>query len=494
MRARLQNNWHLFLFAAIAAGCIIAMGKQSGMGVSPDSVFYLEAAKELIQDHALEDFNHLPLVDFPAGYPLLLAFVSWITQTDPLVFSIALNALLYACFMFLSGRLTQYLFPNKIWLQIAVLGSLVVSPATIEIYAMLWSETSFLVLLVLFMLVMGKALTHATKEKWWILAAIIAGYAALTRYAGITIIATGCMLLLLQTNWKQGLRKTVLFGLLASIPLTINLIRNKLHTDTFTGLRKPATTGLLENLGFTFDTIQHWLFLPFSTQAWVTGSIALVLMIAALILRRKDAYGKVLYSFAFIYSAFMIISASTSKHEQLNSRLLAAILLPIIILVFDLIYQLHLQKRLSTLFASICITLICFSWQYKYYPINWETWDGVKDAGVPGYREQMWGEMEIVQYLRKHKQDFQPADSIYANAHDAVHFLSGIYSRQLPQKEFGWQINRLKQLPCGYIVFIRDADNPELISLDSIRQFKQLQSVVQYEDGALYRFCDSTKQ
>lgn len=494
MRARLQNNWHLFLFAVIAAGCIIAMGKESGMGVSPDSVFYLEAAKELIQDHALEDFNHLPLVDFPAGYPLLLAFVSLITQTDPLVFSTILNAFLYACLIFLSGRLAQKLFPEKRWLQIAVLGSLVVSPATIEIYAMLWSETSFLLLLILFMLLMGKALNEPMKQQWWILAAIVAGYAALTRYAGVTIIATGCLLFLLQSNWRQGLLRGLQFGVLASIPLTINLIRNKIHTDTFTGLRKPANTSILDNLGFTFATIQDWLFLPFNVQSWIIGSIVLVLITVALLMRRKEAYGKILYSFALMYSVFMIVSASTSKHEQLNSRLLAAILLPLIILVFDIIYQLHLQKRLSTRIASISIVLISIAWQYKYYPINWETWDGVKDAGVPGYREQMWSEMEIVQYLRKHKTAFQPADSIYANAHDAVHFLSGIYSRQLPQKEFSWQINRLKQLPCGYIVFIRDADNPELISMDSIRQFKQLIPVVQFEDGALYRFCDSTKQ
>ena len=493
MRDLIQKQWHLFLFAAIGAACIIAMGKQSGMGVSPDSVFYLEAAKELIQDHALEDFNHLPLVDFPAGYPLLLAFVSWITQSDPLVFSTILNAFLYACLIFFSGRLTQKFFPNKPWLQIAVLGCLVVSPAMIEIYAMLWSETSFLLLLVLFFLVMGKVLSPNNRQHWWVLAAIIAGYAALTRYAGITIIATGCLIVLLQSNWKLGLRNSIRFGLIASLPLAINLIRNKMHTDTFTGLRKPATTGIIDNLGFTFDTIAQWLFLPFSTNTWIVGSILLLLMIAGLWLRRKDAYGKIVYSFALIYAAFMIISASTSKHEQLNSRLLAAILLPVIIVVFDIIYQLHQRKRLSTFIASSFIIAISIFWQYKYYPINWETWDGVKDAGVPGYREQMWGEMEIVQYLRKHKQDFQPADSIYANAHDAVHFLSGIYSRQLPQKEFDWQINRLKNLPCGYIVFIRDADNPELISLDSIRQFKQLQTVVQFEDGALYRFCDSTK-
>lgn len=494
MRELIQKQWHLFLFAGIGAACIIAMGKQSGMGVSPDSVFYLEAAKELIQDHALEDFNHLPLVDFPAGYPLLLAFVSWITQTDPLLFSTILNALLYACLIFFCGRLTQKFFPEKSWLQTAVLGCLVVSPAMVEIYAMLWSETSFLVLLILFMLVMGKTLTSATQKKWWILAATVAGYAALTRYAGITIIATGCLLLLLQKNWKQGLQNSIGFGLIASLPLTINLIRNKIHTDTFTGLRKPATTSIIDNLGYTFDTIVQWSFLPFNTNVWIVGSVTLMLIIACLLLRRKDAYGQIVYSFALIYAAFMIISASTSKHEQLNSRLLAAILLPVVLATFDILYQLHQRKYISNIIASSLIIVLSYSWQYKYYPINWETWDGVKDAGVPGYREQMWGEMEIVQYLRKHKSDFKAADSIYANAHDAVHFLSNIYSRQLPQKEFDWQINRLKNLPCGYIVFIRDADNPELISLDSIRQFKQLQPVVQFEDGALYRFCDSTKQ
>ncbi len=494
MRTLIQKQWHLFLFAGIGAACIIAMGKQSGMGISPDSVFYIEAAKELIQDQALEDFNHLPLVDFPAGYPLLLAFVSWITQTDPLVFSTIFNALLYACFIFLSGRLTQKFFPEKTWLQIAVLGCLVVSPAMIEIYAMLWSETSFLLLLILFFLVMGKACAAKNQQNWWILATIIAGYAALTRYAGITIIATGCLIVLLQSDWKKGLRNSILFGLIASLPLTINLIRNKIHTDTFTGLRKPATTSITDNLGFTFDTIEQWLFLPVKSPAWITGSIILLLIVRGLFFRRKDAYGKIMYSFTLVYAAFMIISASTSKHEQLNSRLLAAMLLPVLLVVFDTIYQLHQRKRISAFIAGSLIVAISISWQYKFYPINWETWDGVKDAGVPGYREQMWGEMEIVQYLQKHKQDFQPADSIYANAHDAVHFLSSIYSRQLPQKEFGWQINRLKNLPCGYIIYIRDADNPELISLDSIRQFKQLMPVVQFEDGALYRFCDSKKQ
>jgi 4-amino-4-deoxy-L-arabinose transferase-like glycosyltransferase len=183
----------------------------------------------------------------------------------------------------------------------------VVSPATIEIYAMLWSETSFLLLLILFMLLMGKALNEPMKQQWWILAAIVAGYAALTRYAGVTIIATGCLLFLLQSNWRQGLLRGLQFGVLASIPLTINLIRNKIHTDTFTGLRKPANTSILDNLRFTFDTIQDWLFLPFNVQSWIIGSIVLVLITVALFMRRKEAYGKILYSFALMYSVFMIV-------------------------------------------------------------------------------------------------------------------------------------------------------------------------------------------
>ena len=63
---------------------------------------------------------------------------------------------------------------------------------------------------------------------------------------------------------------------------------------------------------------------------------------------------------------------------------------------------------------------------------DYEYYDGVKDAGVPGYREDPFVQSEIVQFVEKNKSIFDPRLPIYSNAGEAVYFVSGLPARQLP--------------------------------------------------------------
>jgi hypothetical protein len=71
------------LLAALAGFFLIQLfSKHSGIGVSPDSVTYLSAARHLVEGKGFISFDNFPVADFPFAYPFFLAIISWITRLD----------------------------------------------------------------------------------------------------------------------------------------------------------------------------------------------------------------------------------------------------------------------------------------------------------------------------------------------------------------------------------------------------------------------------
>jgi hypothetical protein len=67
---------------------------------------------------------------------------------------------------------------------------------------------------------------------------------------------------------------------------------------------------------------------------------------------------------------------------------------------------------------------------------DYEYYDGVKDAGIPGYREDEFTQSGIVQFVERNKVIFDPHFPIYSNAPDAVYFITSLPAIQLPQVVF----------------------------------------------------------
>src|SRR5665213_1610387 len=174
--------------AALAGFFIIFLfTRHSGIGVCPDGVVYTTTAENLHSTGHLTDFTKHPMISFPALYPLLLTGIIFLTGLKPLVFEPYVNGFLFGVVIFASGYIMEHFsFPSK-WYKRAILACIVFSPGLLEVYSMIWSETVFIFLLLLFLISMYRYFQSYSRAPL-IAATVIAALASITRYAGATLI------------------------------------------------------------------------------------------------------------------------------------------------------------------------------------------------------------------------------------------------------------------------------------------------------------------
>ena len=131
---------------------------------------------------------------------------------------------------------------------------------------------------------------------------------------------------------------------------------------------------------------------------------------------------------------------------------------------------------------------IFLSFQYNQLAADYETWDGVKDAGIPGYTEDQWRYSETVQFIQKDSLPFQKNYTIWSNAYDAVYFFTESPGKFLPHKEFNDEVMEFLNDPHCYMVWFTDGENPDLVDLDFIINIKKMKLLKQFSDGAIYVF------
>jgi hypothetical protein len=223
--------------------------------------------------------------------------------------------------------------------RIVIGACIVASPALLEVFEMLWSETLFIVLIVWFI---WGAVAQNRRKGFWIMVAA-AGCSAVVRYAGVTLIATGALLIL----WEKGLKKAILYGLAASIPLVGNLVRNRMISGTITGDRQKNLLPLWTHLQRFGGVLCEWA-PPLHRWPVLFGPVA-VLAIAALagtwaywwFLRKKPlGLFPVCVTFAGVYTVFILGTAMLTAYEGLDTRLLAPLYIPALIGIGGTIFEL----------------------------------------------------------------------------------------------------------------------------------------------------------
>src|SRR4051812_20664891 len=92
------------LVAALFGFLLIQIfSRHSGIGVSPDSVTYIAAARHMVHGMGFKSFDNLPVVDFPFAYPFFLTIISFFSRLDPLQFGPWLNGVLFGILLYLAG-------------------------------------------------------------------------------------------------------------------------------------------------------------------------------------------------------------------------------------------------------------------------------------------------------------------------------------------------------------------------------------------------------
>jgi hypothetical protein len=495
----ISKHWDAVLASVAACIFISLFTRHSGIGISPDSVAYLSTATNIREHFLFTDFNGLPLVDFPLGYPIWLAKISFLSGVPVIKIVPALNCILFTgVILFTSLILAGYKKTTPFY-KACFLALLVCSPFLLEVYAMLWSETLFLFLIMLFIVALYRYL-KTYRLYSLLLVAAIGAVAFVIRYAGICLVATGIFMILLngEITGSKKIKHLFLFTGISCLLVIVNLVRNNIVSGNLTGVREKALRSLTDNFQQTGAVLAEWL--PFLRGHETTATILFILLLLSAItiiayrsLQQQyfAEYETIVTVFFVIYTVFIIGMATVSRFEDLSSRLLIPLYIPMLLTVGG--WMISYTQKFYGIKKTVVIALLLIlyaGFHFNHYRLNAEAWEGIKDAGMPGYTEDSWTQSPAVAFVNKNKALYK--DPVYANANDAVYFLTGIHALPLPHKEIEKEKAAFLKHESFYLIWFHDGDNPDLVNLDYIRQHKKQISVEELEGGAVYFFADST--
>jgi hypothetical protein len=505
--------------AAIAGFLLIQLlSRHGGIGISPDSVVYLSTAQNIHDHGAINDFTNTPMMDFPAFYPVFLSGIIFLTGRGVPAFGPILNGLLFALLIWLCGWMMDRFTRGSRWYKWTLLLFIVGSPCLLEVYSMIWSETLFLLLSVLFMIGCHRYFQrHSTASL--LLIAVIAGLVAVTRYAGVSIIAMGGLLMLCDGRLRWGPRKIAhlaLYGLVSVSFLAWNIYRNYKVTGTFTGYREKGLTSLVTNLHDFGSVLCDWL--PFFNEryGWATAiAIGFCLLLTGIFLFRLVrkvnffSYDTIAISYFVVYAFFILTTATISRFQQLDSRLLSPLFLPWLwgsTCWMPAIPEFFRSRsaagpgheapasrtpvdpgrwKKGWLLAALLGTG-CFLWgEWSAFRFNWT---GIKYAGIPGYTEDTWQQSATMAYVRANRDKLRQAGHIYSSAYEGLWFLGNVSAEIIPHKDNPDDIRYMMIDNHFSVVWFNDSINDDLIDIDYIKAHKLLVEEHDFNDGAVYFF------
>jgi len=194
--------------------------------------------------------------------------------------------------------------------------------------------------------------------------------------------------------------------------------------------------------------------------------------------------------FSLLYILFILAVAWVSRFEELNSRFFSPIF---ILLAWSCSsWIVDITKRgtfLNRKFITVLNVAVFLIFMYGQLSTDYETWDGVKDAGIPGYTEDPWRLSNTVNFIKKNPFLFRKGYTVYSDAIDAVYFFTHQPGKDLPHKEDKQGIKDFLADSHCYVVWFNDGEDPDLVGKYFITQVKNMKLLKQFDDGAIYE-CD----
>lgn len=494
----LPDRVYAIPFTIAAFIIVFIYSKHGGIGVSPDSIVYLSAARNFIEKGALLGYNQLPVVDFPFFYPLFLAAVKLFTHTDPVIAGPYINGVMFAIVVYLSSTIIDRFVNHSLIYRIIILACIIVAPCLQEVYSMLWSETLFIIFSLLLIIALYRYFKTYTLRSLFVVAFIVA-FSCVTRYAGIAYVGAVGALLLLDKNLlpKKKTLHIAVFGFLSISLLVLNLYRNWYTIGFLMGNREKGITPLADNISYFGSVIGNWL--PFfpnqNTISFIVGCIVLLALLIACFIywmtnsKWHGSYENIATVFSLIYALFIVLSSTVSHYEKINDRLLSPLYIPLLISFTCRIPALiQLEKQKVIRYTSIVVSvIIAIGFFYRQYQNDKEFYEDVSTYGIPGFTDDSWTHSQTINFIQKNKSFFNPDYCIYSNAPEAIYFNCGLVGENLPNNKFPDDVNKFYTKDHYYIVWFNNKEETPL-PLDEIKKHKVLRPLVTFSDGAVYIF------
>ena len=86
---------------------VLLLTQHSGLGISPDSIYYMSAADSFLAGKGFYQFDEQPFVMFPIFYPFFLSFIKLFFGPNFIFVIPYVNALLFGVVIYLSGMILE---------------------------------------------------------------------------------------------------------------------------------------------------------------------------------------------------------------------------------------------------------------------------------------------------------------------------------------------------------------------------------------------------
>ena len=212
------------------------LGSRGGLGISPDSVDYVVAARNLADGVGYLDLSGRVATNFPPLFPLLLSAGQrlGVSAADSARF---VNAAALALIVVLAFALLRRVVTSRV-ITIAATGAVACSPLLLRLSTMVWSEPLFVVFVMASLLcltIVAVAAPGCARDLALAGGAATAAAGFMVRYAGLALIGLGLVtvvLLLWRESWRSLVVRVAVWVLIAGgVPL-LWYLRNRSESSS----------------------------------------------------------------------------------------------------------------------------------------------------------------------------------------------------------------------------------------------------------------------
>ena len=348
---RRRHGWWLavLFLSFVGADLVLLATNKYGAGLSPDSVSYFDVARSLESGKGFVFHTGEPLVWWAPLYSVLLALIGFATRLDPSAFARLLNSVLFALVIYLSARLLRTDSRQSLAYSLLGVCAVLFSKPLAEVYAMAWSETLFIPLVLVYLMFAQRYWRHRDLPALGVMA-LTTALACLTRYIGVALALAGAATIILTAGVRLRTRitRSLAFTALSLAPLGLWLLRNYRLTATWAGDRGDSGFTLLQQAARYIRTVTSWYSVSPVSVPVVAGTAA---VLAVTFLSWKAARRRLLGSLRvvtrdhlpvvlFIATFSLVLAAASMRDADVNSRMLSPLFIPATVVLLELVWNL----------------------------------------------------------------------------------------------------------------------------------------------------------
>ena len=502
--------------AALGAALVLARTLPHGVGLTHDSLYYIEVAGNALAGEGFANYDGSIHTIWPPGYPILLA-VAGLGILDPHTIAAPLNAVLFGLTIFAVGRYLRGRLETRmlaLWACLAI--ALALPLAEVARFAL--SGMAFILFTTLALIQTDRAL----RDDRWAALAWAAVYCALAwqmRYIGAAVLALTGLALLLQGGlpMSRRLRRAAFFAAIAGAPMALWMLRNYLARGTlFANYDRFSLTDILRDEA---QILASWgQPLPGWFAIIVIG--ALIISLGVVMARGSKPCVRraclIFGGFGLAYAALLSAMLALGYAHGAEPRYVAPLYIPLVVVAafaLDGLFGWARGRRAVVGNAGSPPIIRTFAWG-RVFRLDrllaialcgglcaWIAAQAIDNADhiaransgelYLGYAAPHWTESETMRYLRGNLS----GATVFTNDPVPAHFhgdgnaaYRGLFGRALRDTASSWQtINWAARRHGAYVVWLDNGKPPRRVNVVSMRVRGGLEPVAEFADGAVFR-------